>query len=443
MTNTRELFKSRNRLAVAPQDVLLSGPDSAMTNLDVRRMACFPYSLPEATLRASLGLALQENPVLTGRLVSGDDGRTYLRCNDKGLLLIVRYNDAPMPDYGYDNSPRRHIGKYVGKLSSNKIDKRKPLVSVQINYFRNGMLIGFANDHSVMDGNIAWEFLNRWADYTREPQQPAKAYCLDRAQSRDFDSGERTEPATRHARLRHLSKWGQSRFFAGLALGQFRRTTAQFHLPKQQLIALKEEVSSQLPDGEWVSSLDIPAGLLLQFFSISCTKKDFTAYTIYNLRSIPDSCFPANYVGNASVTRSCTLPTRDESITLASCARKVRQLSSGIDQDDVRQDMAYLNYMYDRDKKRSLYNDTMLAQGTANGYLINNYARFPAYSIDFGPGQPSWCDYPRVIYPRYAMILPDPNDDGVRVQITLPKKEMKAVLDLPKHVRQFDTALSF
>ena len=413
-----------------------------MTNLNVRRIACFPYILPEATLRASLGLALQENPVLTGRLVSGDDSRTYLRCNNTGLLLVVKYDDAPMPNYGYDHSPRKHFPKYVAKLSSNKIAKNKPLVSVQVNYFQDGMIIGFANDHSVMDGNIAWEFLNRWGDYTREPQQPARAYCLDRAQSRHFDSGERTEPATSHARLRYLSKWAQFKFFAGLALGQFRRTTTQFHLSKQQLTELKEEVSSQLPDGEWISSLDIPAGLLLQFFSLSCTEKDFTAYTIYNLRSIPDGHFPATYVGNASVTRSCTLPTRDESITLASCARKVRQLSSGIKQYDVRQDLAYLNYMYDRDKKRSLYNDTMLAQGTANGYLINNYARFPAYSIDFGPGLPSWCDYPRVIYRRYAMILSDPNDDGVRVQITLPKKEMQKVLDLPRDIRKFETAFS-
>ena len=36
-------------------------------------------------------------------------------------------------------------------LSSNKIDKNKPLVSAQINNFQDGVIIGFTNDHSVMD----------------------------------------------------------------------------------------------------------------------------------------------------------------------------------------------------------------------------------------------------------------------------------------------------
>jgi len=188
--------------------------------------------------------------------------------------------------------------------------------------------------------------------------------------------------------------------------------------------------------------LDIPVGLLLQFFSLSCTERDLTTYTIHNLRSLPDSYFPANYVGNANITRSCTLPSRDESITLTTCARKLRRLANSIRQDDVQQDLAYMNHMYDRDKKRSLYNHSLLAQGTANGYLINNFARFPTYSIDFGAGRPSWCDYPTLALRRYAVVLPDPNNDGVRVQITLPRKEMRTVLNLPKHIRQFETAFS-
>ena len=443
MPDTQHLFRAHDPPALHKADVLLSGPDSAMTNLDVRRIACFPYVVPESSLRTSLGRALQENPVLTGRLVSGPDNRTRLRCDNTGLLLVVKYNDAPMPRYGDDRSPRRHIKKYVAGLSSNKVDRNKPLASVQINYFRDGMIIGFNNDHSVMDGNIAWEFIGRWGGYTREPKQPARTYCLDRAQSRLSDDDGPREPATEHARLRRLSKWGQARFFAGLALGRLRLTTKQFHLPQKRLDELREEVSAELPHGEWISSLDVPTGLLLQLFSNSCTQSNLTAYTLYNLRSMPDSQFPPNYVGNASITRSCRLPSRDESITLATCARTVRQLSLGVDQKEVQQDLSYLNYMYDGDKKRSLYNNTMLAQGTANGYLINNYARFPAYRVDFGPGPPTWCDYPTVIWPRYAVILPEPGNDGVRVQITLPKKEMARVLDLPEHVRQFDRAFSF
>jgi len=442
MPDTQELFSAKTSPAVTPHDVLLSGLDSAMTNRNLRRMACFPYTLPEETLKASLALALQENPALTGRLVSGEDNRTYLRCNNLGLLLGIKYNDAPMPSYGYDNSPQKHIKNYIARLSSNKIDNDKPLVSIQINYFRNGMIIGFSNDHSVMDGNMAWELFNRWGEYTREPRQPPKAYRLDRAESRSFDSAERIEPATSNGRLRHLSNWGKAKLFAGILLGQLHRTTMQFHFPQQQLTELKEKVSSQLPDGEWVSTLDIPAGLLLQFFSISCTEADLTAYNIYNLRSLPHSDFPTNYVGNAFITRSCRLPTRDDSITLVSCAREIRRLSLAISQQDVRRDMAYLNYMYDRNNNRSLYSDNTLAQGTANGYLMNNFARVPTYSVDFGPGQPSWCDYPTVLVPRYGVIWPDPKNDGVRVQITLPKKEMQKILDLPKHIRQFETAFS-
>ena len=124
------------------------------------------------------------------------------------------------------------------------------------------------------------------------------------------------------------------------------------------------------------------------------------------------------------------------------CARKLRKLANSIRQEDVKQDLAYMNHMYDRDEKCSLYNLSLLAQGTANGYLINNFARFPTYSIDFGAGHPRWCDYQTVALGRYAVVLPDPNNDGVRVQITLPRKEMRTVLDLPKHIRQFETAFS-
>jgi len=106
MPNTRDLFSAQETLALEQQDILLSGPDSAMTSVNVSRMASFPYLLPEATLRASLDLALQENPVLTGRLVSGRDNHTFLRCNNMGLLLVVKYYDTPIPTYGYDTSPR-------------------------------------------------------------------------------------------------------------------------------------------------------------------------------------------------------------------------------------------------------------------------------------------------------------------------------------------------
>lgn len=67
-----------------------------------------------------------------------------------------------------------------------------------------------------------------------------------------------------------------------------------------------------------------------------------------------------------------------------------------------------MNYMYDRNNDRSLYSDNTLAQGTANGYLMNDFARVPPYSVDFGPGQPSWCNYPKVFLPGYGVIWPDP-----------------------------------
>jgi hypothetical protein len=77
-----------------------------------------------------------------------------------------------------------------------------------------------------------------------------------------------------------------------------------------------------------------------------------------------------------------------------------------------------------------------------HGILINNYSRFPMYSVDFGEGPPAWCDYPAFPLRQLAILNPHRQSDGVVVHLGLERALMKRLLQLPPEVRHFDEWLS-
>jgi shikimate O-hydroxycinnamoyltransferase len=115
----------------------------------------------------------------------------------------------------------------------------------------------------------------------------------------------------------------------------------------------------------------------------------------------------------------------------------LRRRQSAITRDNVLADLGYLEWERRKGTARSLQQSSVRAS-FRHGILINNYSRFPIYSVDFGKGPPVWCDYPPLPIRQLAIINPHPRGDGIVVHLCLRRRVMRRLLRLPPDARHFD-----
>jgi shikimate O-hydroxycinnamoyltransferase len=109
--------------------------------------------------------------------------------------------------------------------------------------------------------------------------------------------------------------------------------------------------------------------------------------------------------------------------------------------ESVGADLGFLERERALGRAHSLVQSSLTAS-FRHGILINNYSRFPMYSVDFGEGPPAWCDYPAFPLRQLAILHPHRHGDGVVVHLGLKRALMKRLLRLPPDVRHFDDWLS-
>ncbi|KAI3419460.1 uncharacterized protein J3R85_013145, partial [Psidium guajava] len=129
----------------------------------------FPIQSLVSLLKLSLSCALSLFPPLAGRLSTDSSGHVLISCNDEGVDLIHAsavdilvadlLSPSRVPERVKSFFPMDRTVSYRGHW--------EPIVTVQVTELRDGVFIGCAVNHAVVDGTSFWNFFNTFAEISR------------------------------------------------------------------------------------------------------------------------------------------------------------------------------------------------------------------------------------------------------------------------------------
>ncbi|XP_030540349.1 uncharacterized acetyltransferase At3g50280 [Rhodamnia argentea] len=129
----------------------------------------FPIQSLVSLLKLSLSLSLSLFPPLAGRLSTDSSGHFLISCNDEGvdlihasavdLLVADLLSPSRVPERFKSFFPMDRTVSYRGHW--------EPIVAVQVTELRDGVFIGCAANHAVVDGTSFWNFFNTFAEVSR------------------------------------------------------------------------------------------------------------------------------------------------------------------------------------------------------------------------------------------------------------------------------------
>lgn len=119
------------------------------------------------SLKHSLSQILVPYYPLAGRLRWIGGGRLELDCCAAGVQLIEASSDGTLDDYG-DFAPTDAVRQLSPKVDYKTPIEELPVMLVQVTRFRcGGVVVGFCNSHTLVDGVAAITFINSWASIAR------------------------------------------------------------------------------------------------------------------------------------------------------------------------------------------------------------------------------------------------------------------------------------
>ncbi|RKP28057.1 transferase [Syncephalis pseudoplumigaleata] len=391
--------------------------------------------MPTTKLVSALHRALELYPLVYGRIHCRPDGRLELRHGESDGVPVYVEQAA----YGFEVFGRSwpHAQTPAGLEPIGEVvpDETLPLFLVKITRLHNneGVVIGTAGCHNMMDGHSIEILLQAWAAISRGALPDAPV--LDRHLVRVTG-----QPQFRHPEFRWMHQAIEPpRHFGPLVL---------FHISEEKLAQLKAEASRPLiaehqpssvdrdtyarlsADVAWISTNDALCALIWRA-TIRARQLDPRHTT--NL-SIPidargrfKPALPSNYFGNGSLGYEAT----DEvhklvSHPLSYVARLLRKQQQDTGSAAFLQ--SAINYLGTLPEHHRI--DHPFAALTGVDFLITNLRSFDFYDIDFGYGRAMQFRLPHDLLSVAAYIVnmpssPDGNaGDGVQIFIGLDADSM-------------------
>ena len=419
---------------VTGASIPLTGNDILTTTATVRRLIAFNYVLDGGALKAGLKKSLLDFPVLAGRLKEDGDGKSYIALNDHGLLFEVDDINRDVPAFGKTSLLKPHARRLSVRLSLNPTNKNKPIAGIRVTRFRDGTVVSFSSVHVLCDGTSAWMFLNNWSEQVRYGKSTIKP-DLDRTQLVRLGEESNCKEGYFENRFTHIDGWQKTKLYGKVLIDYLGTSNIVYHIPEDYLKRKKREVMQKLGDGEWVSTQDVAAALIVECLNHVLPGDSGEVSSFYNLRGVDGLGVKQTFFGNAVIGRTWS-QTREPD-QLARIAWNLRRRKKAITRDNVGADLGFLERERQRGTAHSLVQSSVHSS-FHHGILINNYSRFPIYSVDFGKGPPVWSDYPALPMQQLAIINPHPKCDGIVVHLCLKRRIMKRLLRLPPAVRHFD-----
>ncbi|KAK7270878.1 hypothetical protein RJT34_26373 [Clitoria ternatea] len=139
-------------------------------------------------LKEGLGVVLKEFHQLAGKIGKDEEGVFRVEYDDD--LPGVEVTEAVAEDIAVDdltvaesNTHLKELIPYSGIL--NLEGMHRPLLAIQFTKLRDGLAMGLAFNHAVLDGTATWHFMSSWAEICRGAPSTSAEPFLDRTKSRN------------------------------------------------------------------------------------------------------------------------------------------------------------------------------------------------------------------------------------------------------------------
>nr|WDA53469.1 bahd acyltransferase [Erycina pusilla] len=137
-------------------------------------------------LKGSLCEVIEEYYTVGGRLAQGEeDGVVYVDCGGLDAdVAIGEADDVEVAELAEGDPPEElmeELVPYTGVMNLEGFTR--PLLAVQFTKLKDGIAVGCAFNHAILDGNSTWQFMKSWADLTRGDPISARP-LLDRSLAR-------------------------------------------------------------------------------------------------------------------------------------------------------------------------------------------------------------------------------------------------------------------
>ncbi|CAN8252143.1 unnamed protein product [Cochlearia groenlandica] len=141
-------------------------------------------------LKDGLGLVLEDFYQLAGKLAKDEEGVFRVEYDEDGEINGVEFTVAEADDVSVDDlTAKDGTGKFKELVPYNEIlnleGLSRPLLAVQVTKLKDGLAVGLAFNHAVLDGTATWHFMSSWAEICRGAQSISTVPFLDRGKARD------------------------------------------------------------------------------------------------------------------------------------------------------------------------------------------------------------------------------------------------------------------
>ncbi|KAL5142341.1 BAHD acyltransferase DCR [Glycine soja] len=142
-------------------------------------------------LKVGLGVVLKEFHQLAGKLGKDEEGVFRVEYDDDMLGVEVVEAVVADDEIGVDdltvaeisNTNLKELIPYSGIL--NLEGMHRPLLAVQLTKLKDGLAMGLAFNHAVLDGTATWQFMTSWAEICSGSPSTSAPPFLDRTKARN------------------------------------------------------------------------------------------------------------------------------------------------------------------------------------------------------------------------------------------------------------------
>ncbi|CAH8365052.1 unnamed protein product [Eruca vesicaria subsp. sativa] len=204
-------IKITSKTHVKPCKPILGKKQFQLTTFDLPYLAFYynqkfllykfqnPLDLEEPTfqndvvekLKDGLGTALEDFYQLAGKLAKDDEGvfRVEYDADDEEIngveFLVAEAPDVSVHDLTVGDGTAQLEELVPYNKISNLEGLSRPLLVIQVTLLKDGLAMGLAFNHAVLDGTATWHFMSSWAEICRGAKTISTQPFLDRAKARD------------------------------------------------------------------------------------------------------------------------------------------------------------------------------------------------------------------------------------------------------------------
>lgn len=329
-------------------------------------------------MKEGLAVVLDHFYPLAGRLAKDDkDGSVVVECSGDSLVG-AEVIEASTEGVGVEElaegeatSLLQEVVPYTGIMNLEGF--HRPLLAVQFTKLKDGLALGCAFNHAILDGHSTWHFMTSWAEITRTGSATFSVPpFLDRTKARSVRLKVDLPPSPKAHELADPS--GPPKLLVANV----------FSFPQPALDKLKAEANANLPPGSKPFSTFQSLGA--HVWRSVCRARglkpeDYTVFAIFmDCRTRVDPPMPDSYFGNLiqaifTVTASGLL--LGSPPEFGACL--MQKVIDGHDAKTIEGRLAD----YEAKPKMLHYADAGI-----NCVAVGSSPRFKVYDVDFGFGRP-------------------------------------------------------